>query len=1573
MARDYFTLNDQGKSWQICLPDSATNHIQKEIRETGQPYEPNMLHDMASRLKPGDHVLDIGANIGNHSLYLAAVCGCQVTAFESDPHLAATLTENVAKNGFEKRIRIITKGLGDPKVTTLDQMKPRRKVKLVKVSAEGMEITVLHGAGKLISEQRPAFYVECGSEENFRKITAFMQEQNYRYWDSFNSPATHLFLPAEIISPEKQMQHLMTREALNAYSGTRNLSVLKTELHETQEKLNQARTERDRSHQALDEANAKYRVVTAQLTTAREELAGHQDAAEAAKAALEATAEMKISLYEAQERQKTVEADKDKLCQEFTTLEQNHDSLAAELAFIRDEAARNRDRAESTEAALIRTQAAEAAAMDEIRELEARLHHAFTTPAKAVEETSGLSPRLAASWALALPLPPETIAREWLGLAQRLQQAASASQARALLEAVHQLHPSADSAYALGLARIEAGDGAGGLALLDPVVEGRNLSSRAERLLDLARAGHEGAKLRRRAARAVRSRLRLAAIMDEFTAAGYAPECDLQQLSLGNWRAELDTFRPEMVLIESAWRGLHEEWGGRVGHLSQEIQDILEWCHLREVPTAFWNKEDPVHFESFLTTAQKFDLVFTTDIDCVPRYKAKLGHDRVHLLPFACQPEVHNPVEIGPRKAAFCFAGAYYTRYPARTRDLDDFLEELTQHLPFEIFDRNFGKDHPDYMFPENYRPYIVGTLPPSEIDRAYKGYEFGINLNSVKHSQSMYARRVYELLACNTRVVSNYSPGLRVMFGDLVVSTDSGAEALRRIRRQDETDQAGRIRLAGLRKALSQHSYSHRLGYIAQLAGLAQHDVSALPQITVLARAENQAEAESLITAFTRQSLENARMVLVSAEEVTPPHGTLPTGLRVISPDEAADLRLGDLIRRGEWLAGFVATDHYGTHYLEDLLLATRYSNAPGFGKAAFYHVKEDRIGRIEGAVYTPVPTLAARRALLRQDLTPEARLDRWLADLPKMQITLDPDTDESLLALDPFNYCENGASDLLSLAEITAITDDLPDLDPGIACADLQSRAAAMQPALPNEIRAPIISAATLAGDIPLPAARTITGQVEGNSWILSSTLPDGTHLYLYEKGERPVSVFTDQGLNLHAQTGPGLGLLFVAVFLDAKRRKLGHQMLNPNHNYTLDPPDGTEFIRLGIRVRGSGSGKFQGFILGKHHPEPRDMIARSRVLLLTNHYPSYEDIYRNGFVHSRIRGYRELGGVTPDVFRLRPGQDTRWHEFQNVDCMTGSTEQLDTLLASGQHDHILVHFLDETMWQVLARHIDRLKVTVWVHGAEVQPWWRRRFNFRTEKELDAAKPVSDHRLAFWRSLFQPLHANLHFVFVSQYFADEVFEDLRVTCPPSQYEIIHNPIDDQLFAYHEKTARHRGRILSIRPFASAKYANDQSVKAILSLQERDFFRDLEFRIVGDGPLFDEVTAPLNGLPNVICEKRFLTQPEIASLHREYGIFLNPTRMDAQGVSRDEAMSSGLVPVTTRIAAIPEFVDETCGYLAEPEDAEGLARAITDLWKNPETFLRKSRTAAERVRQQSGKEKMIRAELTLLGHDIGG
>lgn len=1066
--------------------------------------------------------------------------------------------------------------------------------------------------------------------------------------------------------------------------------------------------------------------------------------------------------------------------------------------------------------------------------------------------------------------------------------------------------------------------------------------------------------------------LRVVAIMDEFTRGCYEPEAQLLHLHPDDVVAQLEQFQPELFFIESAWKGLHDAWKMKVSNRAAELMLAIAWCRLHRVPVVFWNKEDPVHFSTFLPVAAAADYVFTTDVDCVPRYKQALGHDQVGLLPFAAQTKQHNPLELFERKDAFNFAGSYYLRYPERQRDFAALIDTVQQFRPVDIYDRNHENPHPHYQFPQQYKPLILGSLPFEQIDKAYKGYRYGINMNTIKQSQTMFARRVFELLASNTVVVSNFSRGVRTLFGDLVICSDDAGQLQQRLAQvcADETSYR-KFRLLGLRKVMQQHTYRHRLAYIcSKVFGI---DLNAqLQPVTLLAVANDASQMAAVIASFRRQLHPNKQLLLLLTKAELSLTDTQIKDTQIQIVYSVAKMLSATSGQQDGYQAFLSADDYYGPHYLTDLVLATYYSPVPVIGKASFY--RQDAAAVVnDGQQYHVVPELALRRALVPARLVEASLIQQFVKDPQLAQIQ-----GAELLAIDEFNYCSDVTPQVV-MTDIAARVDDVAmnlqgtDLEQMLLPLAEKLPAAVVQPLLDmnNNSMLTTLKAAQLKALLPAQLAPGLTTRT-GNkrlSFAIQQASDQFVYVYLNKKFSRAaLNLVTNSQFQLLVENCQG-DVRTVFEYWSADNKKLAHSInRDPGEKHTLAIPGECQTVRFGLRLQGNCQLDVLQLVLGSVPELPAAVMGAHRCLVLTKQYPAYDDLYRYGFLHSRVRAYRELGlGV--DVFRLVRPEAIGYCEFENIDVVSGSESLLDATLANGQYRHVLVHLLDQKMWQVLKKHLDKVKVTIWVHGAEIQVWQRREYEFErmAAAEVIRQKKLSQHRVRLWKEVLEQPHPNLQLVFVSQYFADESFTDIGVTVSPDRYRIIHNFIDGDLFRYQPKPASQRLKLLSIRPYASRKYANDLTIQAILLLANQPFFTELEFCLVGDGELFDELTAPLQPFDNVRLIKRFMNHAEIAALHQQYGVFLTPTRMDSQGVSRDEAMASGLVPITTAVAAIPEFVDSQCGFVVPAEDAQAIADAVVALYQSPELFSRLSAAAAARVRAQSGFEQTVNEEYLLI------
>ena len=118
-----------------------------------------------------------------------------------------------------------------------------------------------------------------------------------------------------------------------------------------------------------------------------------------------------------------------------------------------------------------------------------------------------------------------------------------------------------------------------------------------------------------------------------------------------------------------------------------------------------------------------------------------------------------------------------------------------------------------------------------------------------------------------------------------------------------------------------------------------------------------------------------------------------------------------------------------------------------------------------------------------------------------------------------------------------------------------------------------------------------------------------------------------------------------------------------------------------------------------------------------------------------------------------------------------------------------------------------------------------------------------------------------------------------------------------------------------------------------------------LECRIIGEGPLEANLRARVLELgqeSRVVINGPASEGEIIGHLHRST-LFALPCITDAKGDSDNlptvimEAMAAGLPVVSTRVAGIPEMVEEgVTGYLVPPESPDILAAKIRSLLENP-------------------------------------
>lgn len=189
-------------------------------------FEPEYLELFKNNLDTGNTFIDIGANIGHHSLFASKVVGDngKVIAFEPLKDIYNQFQESINKNNF-KNITLYNKGCGSKEeiltiystnkniggssvIPSPDKrengkieiivpdniLENEKRVDFIKIDVEGYELEVLKGLKNTIQKFHPKifleyspYYYELKDENISREIVEFLLENNYRITDLENN------------------------------------------------------------------------------------------------------------------------------------------------------------------------------------------------------------------------------------------------------------------------------------------------------------------------------------------------------------------------------------------------------------------------------------------------------------------------------------------------------------------------------------------------------------------------------------------------------------------------------------------------------------------------------------------------------------------------------------------------------------------------------------------------------------------------------------------------------------------------------------------------------------------------------------------------------------------------------------------------------------------------------------------------------------------------------------------------------------------------------------------------------------------------------------------------------------------------------------------------------------------------------------------------------------------------------------------------------------------------------------------------------------------------------------------
>jgi glycosyltransferase involved in cell wall biosynthesis len=197
------------------------------------------------------------------------------------------------------------------------------------------------------------------------------------------------------------------------------------------------------------------------------------------------------------------------------------------------------------------------------------------------------------------------------------------------------------------------------------------------------------------------------------------------------------------------------------------------------------------------------------------------------------------------------------------------------------------------------------------------------------------------------------------------------------------------------------------------------------------------------------------------------------------------------------------------------------------------------------------------------------------------------------------------------------------------------------------------------------------------------------------------------------------------------------------------------------------------------------------------------------------------------------------------------------------------------------------------------------------------------------------------------------------------SRITVIPNMINGEYFTFPEKKRNEEPFIFITAGRLAAVKGLDILLSAFKILIEKTGKRIL-LKILGRGEIRKELEEQVvrSGLQGQVIFTGRVTRDQVVREMQDANCYVLASRYEAFGVVLIEAMATGMPVIATRSGGPEYIVDESCGYLVDPDNVEQLAGAMLKMISEYDRFNQEG--IRKRVLQKYGSEVLSRRYVEL-------